>query len=264
MADPVKKVAENFTQPSVFSEVNAAEQDDNAELQRLLAQYAEKVNEKQGPIPIEDGIDFTEDHEVHAIIDRIRELAPEELPVTDPNFPYYIAKEKEEKLEETLDLNKNPTWHLLSAMQLCCDAKSKSAFANIAKNDALLTESSQLTKFSSRLRSEEKDNKGLDFSNDEEAKTLIQTVYNKYPDIFGKIKVDENKRITSFKFSHSQVEGIKSACGEQIQILLARQQVNKAYVENDLKELTHLWELMNQSVKEYTHSNQHIIGQRTQ
>ena len=46
--------------------------------------------------------------------------------------------------------------------------------------------------------------------------------------------------------------------GRRIQILLARQQVNKAYTENDLKELVHLWELMNHSVKENSHALEHI------
>ncbi len=144
---------------------------------------------------------------------------------------------------EALNLSYHPTLEILQAIERLDTLKSASVKSRIEGNNDHLTLSADLVKFASRLRKDNKDSKGVDYSNDEEMKKEINKLNGVHPHIFGSVKKDEQGNFKSYKFSHEEVEAMKTSSGEQTQILMGRQNINKGYIENEMQEKNHLWEL---------------------
>jgi hypothetical protein len=137
--------------------------------------------------------------------------------------------------------------------------KDSDIFDLIKKNNDLLNECSLLVNVSALLRDKEAhDKKGLDLREDKQSQELLQNTYDKYPRLFPSMKVDENGKIQNFEFTHAQLEAFKLSCGEQSQILMSKQNVNKGYIENFIQERNLGWEIVNQMNKEHTNSLEKI------
>ncbi len=158
-----------------------------------------------------------------------------------------------QKAEKTLNLNYHPTLEILQSLATIDALKANSIRARIGGNNDLLDESSLLVKLSSKFRKDDKESKGVDYSADEETQKLICEVHKKHPHILG------SEWIT-YKFKHEEVEAIKVSAYEQSQIVMGRQHINKGYIENEMQEKNHLWELAHNIHKETTSSIQNILN----